>query len=437
MNPNMMAGLDMVRFMELANMSGSIQGALAHYGAGGGGGGGSGGLPPPPFADDSYRNPDDRARIAAEARMNHRARLAAEMAEARIAEARVAAGVGNVRDPSHEAAMVEALAMAEARAMADDRRIFHAREVQARMAAAEAYGYDPAAASSIQRKFAALAEAEARHRMQIEMQTDMLGNRGGGGGWSKYDDAPNMPRSEYEMLAAARMSHGSGGPYGDNYPGRPSFPPPHHHGGDSRSASLQRKFMELAGLSEGNLPSHLPNRNSQNFEAEVEHFLSNLGQEIRKNRQLLVEGAGADEGGAASAATGGFGGNYDRMAGMGESSARGGGMRMGGDPMGMRAEMLKQMMMGGGNNGGPSSGRSTSGGSGNTSPGAMAEMLMMRKKAAEAARSNYGMSMPGHPYYGGESPGARGVGHRGGSSRGGDDDNPALPEYGYGHKGPR
>jgi hypothetical protein len=245
----------------------------------------------------------------------------------------------------------------------------------------------------------------------------------------------NVRRNEFEMLSGAA-------PYGGNFIPQNSLPQQE----STLPSSLQRKFMEFAGISEGNnIPSHLRNGGSHNFDMEVEQFLSNLGQEIRKNREKLVDGL--DEGGMPSLGAAGFrsgGGSNYGMAGTGESASTG--MRMG-ESLGMRAEMLKQMMMGNANTTGGIR-RSTSGGAGgggggdNSSPGAMAEMIMMRNKitaAAAAAGNNFGMSMPGPPFYGSESPRQRGaVGGGGGGHEGrrrGDDD-PALPEYGWGN-GPR
>jgi uncharacterized protein YutD len=340
-------------------LGGGGAGMVMHRGSGGSGASsGSSGLPAPPFAD---------GRMAVDAR----ARMAARMAEARLAGAPGGSGKGRNRTKDGEDGDKDV----------EDKSSLHTGDIK--------------------QKFAALAEAEARHRMQMEMQ--------GSGG---------------SMMGGRFGSSGSGGGRGgpsefmSSYNGKPTFMGQGAFGGGGSSGSggltpLQRRQMMMEQFGAGGGGDMMNNSGSQSeqqFDMEVERFLSHLGKEIKENhRKTLISGGGGGGFG------GGLGGSENLMAGMRGSMMGGSGgggsaassalqeqqmmMMGGGMPMGgMRAEMMRNMMLG-------------RGGGSTANPEMMAEMMMMRNSIM------------------GNSVGARRQQQRGSGGGGGDEDDPELPEY--------
>ena len=463
-NDHMMRGGDMSRFAEMARMGISFPGFR--------GGGGRN--------DDDPRGMrmDGVARSSSGDRAMEATALAVLMAEKRMVEKRMAeiqmtAGARDDRggggDKSSMAdargffdgtaiRMRDASQMTNTRMPADDQRMFDPRED-------DHEGMNlPSVPSDIQQKFAALAEAEARHRTQIEMQSGMIGNRNKGrGAWRDMDrGGPHDPYQRSDMFPPGangmrRMPQGSTSPRSrSRQMGQNSFP--QDFGGPS---SMQRKFMEQFGIDlsqgrgVGNAPAHYPRDGGadipqeQEFDIEVDHFLSTLKEEIKENRrkQLMRAGASGGSGGSSVNAPfmrAGIGGNTaSTPSSVGNNSRLGGAtgyqeptspMLMG-SMMGMNAQMMDQMtrrMNGSFAGGSFGFGNYGSGPSPNQPSPAMMEELRRRQVAA-AGNSQGGGSMPALPFYGTDNIRRQQEGWGGGGGRG--DDDPALPEYGWGDEG--
>lgn len=407
---------DMGRLTDLSfgKMSGPFHGGINTPGgdefwcgvAGDGGmpapGGNFSGLPPPPFASQ---------------------------------EARMMENMENHKKEAQFAAMKEAQQLAEAR-----------------MAAAGAHRGDGYAPGDIQKKFAALAEAEARHRMQMEIEGGMMGGRS-----SMLGNAGGGQGQQQDKIPQDAGPSGRGGP-SDSFPpydskssfaGQGNFTQGGSSSASGMSSSMRAQFMDRFGSDmsgAGEMPQGFryppPNTcatdQDQRFDMEVERFLSCLGREIKEKHRRHRMGQGGTTASASPTADGsGFGGNMGKEGmgagmGMGSRGSKGGfpNQMMAGMPMGARAEMMAGMMMRNG-----ASGNSNYNAADQPNPEMMAEM-MRRNNVGAAANNNSGM-MPRPPFDGNDFAQRRqGRGGVGGGGGGGDDDNPALPEYGWGQNGP-
>ena len=350
--------------------SGSSSGSRRNQG----GGNGMTGLPPPPFAEGHSKS-DVRA---AEAR---------RMTEARMAKVRMLAGLEEQQSQGASGAdslAAEAVRMAEARMSQ-----FPGAGGQGD---GEVRNMGDHGNANIQQKFAALAEAEARHRMQMQGGSGMMG--GGRGpqqdshGFGMRDGGNESPLQRNKaMMMGQDDSHGQGG--------------------DRLSSPLRRKFMEQLSQG-GGMPGGGPaagpdgkggsNGQEQQFDIEVERFLSSLGKEIKeKHRRGLLDSSGDNNFGGEGA-----GMRAEMMAPMTRGS--GGGERNSEMSMGpgTRAEMMAQMMRGsGGGDRNPEMSmgpgmraemmsqimRGSGGGDGS---GTRAEMMSQMMKGSGGGDSNFG-----------------------------------------------
>mmetsp|Transcript_21412 Transcript_21412/g.34812 ORF Transcript_21412/g.34812 Transcript_21412/m.34812 type:complete len:587 (+) Transcript_21412:101-1861(+) len=434
-------------------------------------------------------------------------------------------------------------------------------QLQTRMAAAganfmqensrrdtRAEAHNAAPNGDIKKKFAALKEAEARHRMQMEMQGGMMSSRALHEGQQQDWHGFGMPRDAFTRDNMQRMpqvgrSVGGSGDSSDLFPphdskfdvkGEGTFLPGGTAGASGLPSPTRRQFMERFGADmpgAGNMPQGLPrhpplpnngaptttdtNAQEDQFDKEVERFLSCLGREIKEKHRRNHGGRGgtsapSSDDLASNVATG-FGGSFSNA---GTGAGTGAGMGMGassagvpnqmpmGMPMGTRAEMMADMMKNRGtgninhnaanqphremvtqmvkNDGSGNINRNAanqpnqemmaqmmmrnSGGNTANHPNQemmaqmmmmsnngdianypdqerMAHMMMMRNSGGGAG-NNYSGMMPRPPFDGNEfQQHQQGVaGGNGGhnltsDSLGGDDDNPALPEYGWGQNG--
>ena len=407
-------GGDMARFTDLARMSGPFLNTPGgeSFMAGMCGETASsadvGGLPPPPFGDGGRRN-NAGPQSSQEARMA----VAQRMIDARRSAALGGGGGGLVNDQSRRLAddimsdrsLVEerarlAIQMGDTRLAEQLLKSYQRKEDNNRMMG----GND-----DIQQKFAKLAEAEARHRMQMEMQ----GGRG------------SMP--------------GSDNRFGQQQ-GRVGY--------DSMMAQ-QGNFQSGTG---GIQPE-------DQFDAEVDRFLSTLKTEIKENRRKQLMGSGGD---GSSQGFGSMGGNFGagssnfsteemmarmsrRMSGIGSGNSSAGDNRFQeemimrnsrGGGSDNRAEMMAQMqmMMMQQNRGGGSGGSRLPDNSANQiSPELLAEM-MRRERERLAASGADGVSpnnsmdtmMPRPPFSVNDF--IRQQQQGGGAEN---DDNPTIPEYGW------
>jgi len=465
-------------------------------------------LPPPPFAsNDGSLN---GARIA-----EHRKKESqfVAMKEAQLKARMAAAGANFMQENSHRDTCAEAR--------------------------------NAAPNDDIKKKFAALKEAEARHRMQMEMQGGMMGSRAMHEGQQQDWHGFGMPRDAFTRDNMQRMPQGGravggSGDSSDLFPphdsksaltGEGTFLPRSTAGASGLPSPTRRQFMERFGADmpgAGNMPRGLPrypplptngapttidtNAQEDQFDKEVERFLSCLGQEIKEKHRRNHGGRGdtsalASDDLASNVATD-FGENFSNAGigaamGMGAASAGLPNQMSMGMPMGTRAEMMADMMKNGGSGNinhnaanQPHQEMVTqmmmkNGGSGNINHNAanqpnqemmaqmmmrnnggnaanhpnqermarmmmmrnnddianypnqerMAQMIMMRNSCGGAGNNSFGM-MPQPPFDGNEfQQHQQGVaGGSGGQnftsdSLGGDDDNPALPEYGWGQNG--
>ncbi|KAL3792089.1 hypothetical protein ACHAW5_008980 [Stephanodiscus triporus] len=408
-NDYMMGG----RFAEMARMSGSFPG----------------------FLDSGGKNDNGVVRSPAGDRTNL---LAARMAEARMMAGGAfdSRGVGgdetsmaDVRGFFDDAVM----RMRETfRKPTEDQRIFDPRKDKARVTA-DFNVRDKKSMnlpSDFQHKLAALAEAEAMHRMQIEMQSDMKGNcNNGTGSWQEMNrDTHPYQRGETFPSGAKGMRGMSQGSGQNGFPQDSGLP-----------SSMQRKFLEQYGMNlsggrgVGNVPAHYPpdggaDMSQEQFDMEVDQFLLTLKEEIKENswKQLMRGGGGGGSsanasfmrgsgGNSASASSnggnifgmeGGIGGMEGMVRSVGAvghqddlvapSAALENVMEMRAKMMELRAQMMDQMRM--------IRMASNAGGSCNNSnepspnqPNSRMMDEMMRRQVA--GNSHGGTSMPVPPFY--------------------------------------
>jgi hypothetical protein len=397
---------DFARFMEMARMGG-----VSYPG-----------IPPLPSRhDDIPREPrmNAIARNSSGDRALPSTALAAQMAEARMAHMRMAAREQIARTTN----------------TADSMRMFdpHYDRSSHATAAADTYIDDQDVTdlpSDIQQKFAALAEAEARHRMQMDMQQNVMRNRSQErGGFRNLGRGP--PQNPFQQ--GDRISQ-------DN----------NDQMGPESLAVMQRKFMEQFGIDVSasapgqgadNVSAAAYNRpdggranapEEEEFDGEVDQFLSTLKEEIKQNRrnQMMQGGSGANNANIHDFLGGvpGLGSNTGRspllnaggrgMAAIGRMPSLGGttpyqeSMSMGNN-MGMNEQLLHQMMLMRRGNGG------SLGGSLGVSPSFPTSRMMEELRRQVAANNSNSQTLPDLPF----ANGGRG---------GGGNDDPALPEYGYG-----
>jgi len=343
---------DIARFMETARMGGSYPTIPAL----------------PSSYDDILREPrmNDIARSSAGDRALPSAALATQMADARMARMRMAAREQIARTTN----------------TADSMRMFDPRYDRSHATAADTYIDDQDVTdlpSDVQQKFAALAEAEVRHRMQMDMQQHVMRNRSQErGGFRNLGRGP--PQNPFQRGDSVSQDNND-------------------QMGPESLAVMQRKFMEQFGI---DVSASVPSRGADNytsaaahdrpdgranvpeeeeFDGEVDQFLSNLKEEIKQNRrkQMMQGGSVANNANIHDFLGGGRG-----MAAMERMPPLGGTTPIGNGMMGMNEQVLNQMM------------------------------LMRRGNSG-----SLGGITPNLPFY------ANGGG-------GGPNDDPALPEYGYG-----
>ena len=347
-----------------------------------------GGMPPPPFGgDNSGPQSSQEARMAVAQRMIDARRSAAlggggggGMTNDR---SRMADDIMGDRSLVEERARL-AIQMGDTQLAEQLLKSYQRKEYNNRMMG----GND-----DIQHKFAKLAEAEARHRMQMEMQ-------GGRGSMPGSDNRFSQGRGGYDSMTGQQgnFQSGTGGP-----------------------------------------------RQEDMFDVEVDRFLSTLKTEIKENRRKQLMDGGGNGSGLAS-----MGGNFSteemmaRMSGMGGGNSSAGDrfqeeMMMrnnrgdgGGGGNDNRAEMMAQMQMmmmqqnrgGGGGNRLPDTDQ--------ISPQAMIAEMMRRERlaasGAEGVSPNNSMDtmMPRPPFSGNDF-----TRQQQGGGADNNDDNPTLPEYGW------
>ncbi|KAL3816587.1 hypothetical protein ACHAXA_003827 [Cyclostephanos tholiformis] len=315
--------------------------------------------------------------------------------------------------------------------------------------------------SDIQQKFAALAEAEARHRMQIEMQSVMLCNRNkGSGAWRETDRATHEQYQRGEMFppgtdSMTMMPQGSMSPRGR----------PQNNSSQEGPSLMQRKFMETFGMDLsggrgfGNVPANRPCDDGvdisqdQEFDLEVDQFLSTLKEEIKENRRKQLRRGGGSGSGSINMPfmRDGGGGNAPSKVGGGfgmESSTTtemmknmmamnsGGAFRNDISPgmmrnmMEMNSQMMEQMIRRF-SSGSYGFNKSIRPGPNHPSPGMMEELIRRQVGAGDSSQRR--VPMPAPPLWMDEDNRRQHEGRDGGAGQG--DDNPALPEYGWRDEG--
>lgn len=170
-------------------------------------------------------------------------------------------------------------------------------------------------AGDIQQKFAALAEAEERHRMQMEIQGGMLSQRNMVGGNNYREQRFGIDRNLQDVSCVSNSLD-----FHPPYNRKPDFmsqqennflmPQAGAPNTSNMSSSLQRQIIEtfnmpggLSGVSCDTMPPQPPAASAdtidkdKQFDMEVETFLACLGKEIKKkHRMRRTATAGGDRG---------------------------------------------------------------------------------------------------------------------------------------------